>query len=114
MERPDMITLTTFWLDWALLPILFFLAWQTLRWAIKDFRMASKFMEKTQGLPAWSVSLPMIVCAFGWIGLGLASLIREEYYEHRVWCMMLVLPVLLFLFGIKSFLLLKNKSEDEK
>ena len=33
MKKPERITITSFWLDWLLLPIMLGAGWLTLRWA---------------------------------------------------------------------------------
>ncbi len=92
MEQPATFTITTFWLDWLLLPIMLILGWFTLRWALSDLKKAAKLKEeKIENLPAWVISFPLMICAGSWIILGFASLIREEYWEHRVWCIVLVI-----------------------
>ena len=92
MEQPATFTLTTFWLDWLLLPIMLILGYLTLRWALADFNKASQLKkEEVETLPAWIVSFPLMICAASWIILGFASLIREEYWEHRVWCVVLAI-----------------------
>lgn len=84
MRRPDKLTITTFWLDWLLLPITIGAGWLTFRWAMADFRLASSSGERYV-LSPWAVAIPLAVCAVSWVVLGLGSLIREEYYEHRIW-----------------------------
>ena len=92
MEKPDTFTITTFWLDWLLLPVMLILGWLTLRWALGDLRKDSKLeKEKVETLPAWIISFPLMICAASWIILGFASLIKEEYWEHRVWCIVLAI-----------------------
>ena len=90
MRKPDRITITTFWLDWLLLPIMLGAGWLTFRWAMADFRLASSLGAGGAGLPPWAVAIPLAVSAVGWVILGLGSLIREEYYEHRIWCAILI------------------------
>jgi len=85
MKKPDRITITTFWLDWLLLPVMLGLAWLTFRWALADFRLASSPGAGRVPLPPWAVAVPLAVCAIGWVILGFGSLIRQEYYEHRIW-----------------------------
>ena len=41
MKKPDRITITTYWLDWLLLPIMLGAGWLTFRWAMADFNLAS-------------------------------------------------------------------------
>ncbi|MCK4835178.1 MAG: hypothetical protein KAT17_00990 [Candidatus Aminicenantes bacterium] len=100
MEQPTTFTITTFWLDWMLLPIMLILGYLTLRWALVDFKKASKLKEeKVETSPAWIISFPLMICAASWIILGFASLIKEEYWEHRVWCLALVIWCLCSLIG---------------
>jgi hypothetical protein len=42
--KPDTFTITTFWLDWLLIPILFAGAWLTIRWALADSKQASNLL----------------------------------------------------------------------
>ena len=44
------------------------------------------------------VSIPLIISAAGWVILGFASLIKEEYWELRIWCGML------FVWSLCSFI----------
>jgi hypothetical protein len=90
MKRPDRITITTFWLDWLLLPIMLGIGWLTFRWALADFSLASNPGAEGTALPAWAISIPLVVSAAGWVILGLGSLVREEYYEHRIWVAILI------------------------
>jgi len=106
MNGTDTITITTFWLDWLLLPIMIGAGWLTLRWALADWRKASNLEAGRAALPAWAVSVPLFISAAGWVLLGLASLIREEYWEHRVWCGMLILWTLCCLIGAGLILLI--------
>lgn len=99
MKKPDSITITTFWLDWLLLPVMLGLGWLTSRWALADFRLASSAGAVGVQLPPWAVAAPLALCAIGWVILGLGSLIREEYYEHRVWIAILVVWSLSCLVG---------------
>ena len=105
MQRPDRITITSFWLDWLLLPIMLGAAWLTLRWALTDFHLASNLGAQQTALPAWAVSIPLVISAAGWAILGLGSLIREEYWEHRIWCCILALWSLCCLVGAVLILL---------
>jgi len=99
MKKPDRITITTYWLDWMLLPIMLGLAWLTSRWALADFRLAPSPGAGGVPLPPWAVAAPLAVCAVGWVILGLGSLIRQEYYEHRIWVAILVVWSLSCLIG---------------
>lgn len=89
MRKPEKLTVTTFWLDWLLLPITLGAGWLTFRWAIADFRLASS-LSGGAALPSWAVAIPLVVCTVGWVIVGLGSLIREEYYEHRIWVGVLI------------------------
>ncbi|MGC9335801.1 MAG: hypothetical protein ACP5JJ_16765 [Anaerolineae bacterium] len=99
MKKPDRITITTYWLDWLLLPIMLGLAWLTFRWALADLRLASSPGAGGVPLPPWAVAAPLAVCAVGWMTLGFGSLIRQEYYEHRIWIAILVVWSLSCLVG---------------
>ena len=99
MKRPDRVTVTTFWFDWLLLPIMLGAGWLTLRWASADFDLAASPGTWGGTLPAWVVSIPLMLCAVGWVILGFGSLIREEYWEHRIWCAILILWSLCCLVG---------------
>lgn len=83
--RPDTFTITTFWLDWLLMPIMLAAAWLTARWALSDSRQASKLAAEGEvSLPAWVFSAPLFIAAAAWITAGLGTLIREDYWEMRV------------------------------
>ncbi len=90
MKKPDRITITSFWLDWLLLPIMLGLGWLTFRWALADFHTACSPGTSGIPLPPWAVAVPLAVCAIGWVILGFGSLIRQEYYEHRIWVAILI------------------------
>lgn len=99
MKKPERITITSFWLDWLLLPIMIGAGWLTLRWALADFDLAKSLRTWGGTLPACVVSIPLMLCALGWVILGFGSLIREEYYEHRIWVAILILWSLCCLVG---------------
>ncbi len=99
MKKPERITITTFWPDWLLLPIMLGLGWLTFRWALADFRTASSPGANGIPLSPWAVAAPLAVCATGWVILGFGSLIRQEYYEHRIWVAILVVWSLSCLIG---------------
>jgi hypothetical protein len=99
MKRPDRVTITGYWLDWLLLPIMLALGWLTFRWALADYDLASSPTASGVALPPWAVAAPLWVCAVGWVILGLGSLIRQEYYEHRIWIAILVIWSASSLFG---------------
>jgi hypothetical protein len=83
--RPDTFTITTFWLDWLLVPIMLVFAWLTVRWAIADSRQASN-MKVVRGsfLPAWTFSIPLFIAAAAWVIAGFGALIKEDYWEMQV------------------------------
>jgi hypothetical protein len=90
VKKPAKITITTFWLDWLLLPIMLGAGWLTFHWALADFNLASSLGASATALPPWAVAVPLAVCAVGWVILGFGSLIRQEYYEHRIWIAILM------------------------
>jgi len=71
----------------------------TFRWALADLNLASNLGTDRIALPPWAVAVPLAVCAAGWVILGLGSLIREEYYEHRIWVAILTVWSLSCLIG---------------
>ena len=74
MEQPVEITLTTYWLDWLLLPVSLFLGWMTSRWAVSDYRRALQLnRDGAETVPAVLISLPLFISALGWVILGCAS-----------------------------------------
>jgi hypothetical protein len=87
MKKPEKVTITSFWLDWLLLPITLGAAWLTYRWVMADYRLASSL---SGGLPPWAVAVPLAICTVSWVIVGFGSLIREEYYEHRIWVAVLI------------------------
>ena len=83
--RPGTFTITTFWLDWLLMPVLLAGAWLTARWALADSRQASNLKARGESLiPAWAFSIPLFIAAAAWVIAGLGTLIREDYWEMRV------------------------------
>jgi hypothetical protein len=83
--RPDTFTITTFWLDWLLVPVMLAGAWLTARWALADSRQASNLQAKEESfIPAWAFSIPLLIAAAAWVIAGLGTLIREDYWEMRV------------------------------
>jgi hypothetical protein len=83
MKRPDTFTITTFWMDWLLQPIVLGAVWLTARWALADVRLASGL--GTWGVVlTWIVSLPLLLSAAGWLVIGFGMLVKEEYWEFRL------------------------------
>jgi hypothetical protein len=73
--RPDTFTITTFWLDWLLMPILLAGAWLTARWALSDSRQAKDpEIGGKSFVPAWAFSIPLFIAAAAWV----------DYWEMRV------------------------------
>ena len=83
--RPDTFTITTFWLDWLLMPVLLAGAWLTIRWALADSKRASNLEAGGEpSAPAWAFSTPLFIAAAAWVIAGMGTLIREDYWEMRV------------------------------
>ncbi len=83
--RPDTFTITTFWLDWLLMPILLAGAWLTIRWALADSRQVSDLEAGGDSfMPAWAFSIPLFIAAAAWVIAGFGTLIKEDYWEMRV------------------------------
>lgn len=104
MKRPDTFTMTTFWLDWLLLPIVLGAAWLTVRWALADLSQASN-LGTWGAMPAWVVSIPLFVTAAGWVIIGLGMLVKEEYWEFRMISSGLIIWSLCCLIGAGMILL---------
>jgi hypothetical protein len=81
--RPEPFTITTFWGDWTVMPLMLGAAWLTLHWALADWRKASRLQAKEAPLPGWAVFLPLAISAAGFALLGLSMLVKEPYWEHR-------------------------------
>jgi len=78
--KPDTFTITTFWLDWLLLPILLAGAWLTTRWALADSRQGSDLeARRDSAMPAWAFSIPLFIAAAAWVIAGFGTLIKEDY-----------------------------------
>jgi hypothetical protein len=83
--RPDTFTITTFWLDWLLMPILLAGAWLTIRWALADSKQASNLPAGGESrTPVWAFSIPLFFAAAAWVIAGFGTLIKEDYWEMRV------------------------------
>jgi hypothetical protein len=83
--RPDTFTITSFWLDWLLMPILLVGAWLTIRWALADSRKASDSQIAGESfLPAWAFSFPLFIAAAAWLIAGFGTLIKQDYWEMRL------------------------------
>ncbi|MBL7183397.1 MAG: hypothetical protein ISS50_02990 [Anaerolineae bacterium] len=83
--RPDTFTITTFWLDWLLVPVMLAGAWLTARWALADSRQASNLEAEGESfIPAWAFSIPLLIAAAAWVIAGMGTLIREDYWEMQV------------------------------
>ena len=105
MKRPETFTITTFWMDWLLQPIVLAAVWLTVRWALADASQASTL--RTWGaVPAWVVSAPLLVTAVGWLIIGFGMLVKEEYWEFRfissgliIWALCCPMGAVLILLG---------------
>jgi hypothetical protein len=96
--RPDTFTITTFWGDWTVMPLMLGAAWLTLRWALADWRKASRLQAKEATLPGWAVFLPLAISAAGFALLGLSMLVKEPYWEHRgLWAGQMLLVLCCFI-----------------
>ena len=83
--KPDTFTITTFWLDWLLMPALLAGAWLTIRWALADLKRAPNLPAGGASFaPAWSFSMPLFIAAAAWVIAGFGTLIKEDYWEMRV------------------------------
>jgi hypothetical protein len=83
--RPDTFTITTFWLDWLLMPIMLVGAWLTIRWALSDSRRAAEMEVAGESfVPTWAFSVPLFIASAAWVIAGLGALIKEDYWEMRV------------------------------
>jgi hypothetical protein len=83
--RPESFTITTFWLDWLLMPLLAIGAWFTARWALHDSKQASDLEKgRASPIPSWGFSIPLFAAALAWVIAGFGTLIREDYWEMRV------------------------------
>ena len=99
--RPDTFTITTFWLDWLLMPLLLAGAWLTLRWAIVDLKQAAiTKIESNSTLPSWLFSTPLFVATFAWLFAGFGTLIKEDYWEMRVILIAFILWTLCCVLGV--------------
>ena len=49
--KPDTFTITTFWVDWAIMPLMLGAAWLTLSWGLADWRKASQLEAGGETLP---------------------------------------------------------------
>jgi hypothetical protein len=105
VKKPDTFTITTFWMDWLLLPIMLGAAWLTVSWALADLSRASHLEAAGATLPAWAVSVPLFVSAAGWVVVGLGMLIKEEYWEFQMIRSGLILWSLCCLIGASLILL---------
>jgi len=83
--KPGTFTITTFWLDWLLMPIMLAGARLTVRWALADSRQASDLKVGEESfVPTWAYSIPLFVTAAAWVIAGFGALIKEDYWEMRV------------------------------
>jgi hypothetical protein len=112
--RPDTFTITTFWLDWLLMPILLAGAWLTIRWALADSKRASNLEAGGEpSAPAWAFSTPLFIAAAAWVIAGMGTLIREDYWEMRVIFAAFVLWTLCCIVGaVLLFLEFLRKGRD--
>ncbi len=114
MNGSDTITITTFWVDWLLFPIMLAGAWLTVRWAQADSRDASKLrVEGEVVIPSWTFSIPLLIAAVAWVIAGFGTLIKEDYWEMRVIFIAFVLWTLCCMIGVVLLLIsLIRKRKD--
>jgi len=98
MKKPDKISVTTYWLDWILLPFMLGLAYLFCRWALLDYNLAYSTFNLGKIL-SLVVSIPLFIIALTFFIVGFASLIKEEYYELRVWRAVLFIWTLYSIFA---------------
>jgi hypothetical protein len=112
--RPDTFTITTFWLDWLLMPLMLAGAWLTIRWALADSRLASDLQVGGDlFIPTWTFSMPLFIAAAAWVIAGLGALIKEDYWEMRVIFVAFLLWTLCCIIGATLlFLILLRKGGD--
>jgi hypothetical protein len=83
--RPYTFTITTFWLDWLLMPILLAGACLSISWALADsMEVSDSKSEADTFIPTWTFSIPLLIAAVAWVIAGLGALIKEDYWEMRV------------------------------
>jgi len=83
--KPETFTITTFWLDWLLMPIMLGGAWLTLRWARADHEQASDLHVRGESLlPPRAFAIPLYIAAVAWVIAGSGTLIKEDFWEMRV------------------------------
>ncbi len=98
MKKPDKISVTTYWLDWILLPFMLGLAYLFCRWALLDYNLANSTFNLGKIL-SLIVSIPLFIIALTFFIVGFASLIKEEYYELRIWRAVLFIWTLYSIFA---------------
>jgi hypothetical protein len=106
--KPDTFTITTFWLDWLLMPVMLAGAWFAIRWALVDSRQASNREGGRGSTPfAWIFSTPLFFAAAAWVIAGFGALIKEDYWEMRVifvafllWTLCCLLGAVLLFFSL--------------
>jgi len=104
--KPDTFTITTFWLDWLLMPILLAGAWLTIRWALADSKRASNLQAGEESFaPPCAFSIPLLIAAAAWVIAGCGTLIKEDYWEMRVIFAAFVLWTLCCIVGAALLLL---------
>lgn len=75
---------TTFWLDWAMLPIMLGIGWATYGWSRSDVLTAQNVISGTEGYPSWLAGLPLLLSSVSFVVMGFGMLLRNELWEHRL------------------------------
>lgn len=96
MKKPDKVSITTYWLDWILLPFMLGLAYLFCRWAVLDYNLASNTLNLGK-IFSLIATIPLFIIAVTFFIVAFASLIKEEYYELRIW------RAVLFIWTVYSF-----------
>ena len=97
-EERTGFTITTFWMDWLLQPLVLGAAWLTVRWVLADMQQAATLGGWTW-LPGWTVTIPLFASVVGWLVVGFGTLIKEEVWEFRFICRGLLIWALSCLVG---------------
>lgn len=112
--KPDSFTITSFWLDWSLVPVMLIAAWLTARWAVADSKQASRSKNEAGfSIPAWAFSLPLFIASAAWLVAGMGTLIREDYWEMRVILGAFILWTLCCIIGAVLLLLIFLANKDQ-
>ncbi len=82
MTRPDTFTITSFWINWLMLPLMLAAAVFTIRWALADRKQSTQ--QEGAKLQNGASFLPLMLAALGFVIAGLGLPIGEAYWGLRV------------------------------